>query len=322
MATYKAEFLAHHYAGKLRPLNAYAFGYIDRWARIASHAPGLFNFFGKLPLTASLSKTLLHIHPSRSLPAFAKKTYRAQAKGLPQPASPIGHVLLWADTFNNYFRSETALAAHKVLAGAGFRVHVLDQHVCCGRPLYDFGLLDSARNYLLHALSLVEPFLAAEMPVVVLEPSCATVFRDELTNLLPHDPRAHKLKANTLLLSEFLVSKAPHYRSPIRTGTFVVQGHCHHQAIMKMTDEIQLLTATGADVRLLDSGCCGMAGPFGFERGKFEVSQTLAERGLLPALRSADEQTVFVADGFSCREQIEQNSNRRGMHLAEVLAAE
>jgi FAD/FMN-containing dehydrogenase/Fe-S oxidoreductase len=320
MATYKAEFFAHHYAGRLRPLNAYAFGYIDKWARIASHAPGLVNFFGQLPLTASLAKNLLHIHPSRTLPAFAETTYRAQAKSLPQPASPIGDVLLWADTFNNYFRSETASAAHKVLVEAGFRVHVLEQHVCCGRPLYDFGLLDSARKYLLHVLSIMEPFLATEMPVVVLEPSCATVFRDELTNLLPHDSRGHKLKANTFLLSEFLVRKAPHYRPPARSGGFVVQGHCHHQAVMKMTDEMHLLAATGAKVQLLDSGCCGMAGPFGFERDKFAVSQKLAERGLLPAIRTADKETVLVADGFSCREQIAQNSDRRGLHLAEVLA--
>ena len=320
MATYKAEFLAHHYAGRLRPLNAYAFGYIDKWARISSHAPSLFNFFGQLPLTASLAKSLLHIHPSRTLPTFTTSTYKAQAKNLPQPASPIGEVLLWADTFNNYFHSETACAAHKVLVQAGFHVHVLDQHVCCGRPLYDFGLLDSARKYLLHTLSVVEPFLAVGMPVVVLEPSCATVFRDELTNLLPHDKRGHQLTASTFLLSEFLVRKAPHYRPPTRTGNFVVQGHCHHQSVMKMTDEIQLLTATGANVRLLDSGCCGMAGPFGFERDKFDISQRLAERGLLPAVRSADKETVLVADGFSCREQIAQNSNRRGLHLAEVLA--
>ena len=320
MATYKAEFLAHHYAGRLRPLNAYAFGYIDKWAQIASHAPALTNLFGQLPLTASLAKSLLHIHPSRTLPTFAQLTYKAQAKSLAQPTSPIGDVLLWADTFNNYFRSKTACSAHKVLVDAGFRVHTLDQHVCCGRPLYDFGLLDSARKYLLRTLSIMEPYLAAQMPVVVLEPSCASVFRDELTNLLPHDTRGHTLKASTFLLSEFLVRKAPHYRPPARSGTFVVQGHCHHQSLMKMTDELQLLTATGANVRLLDSGCCGMAGPFGFERDKFNISQQLAERALLPALRSADSETVLVADGFSCREQIAQNSSLRGLHLAEVLA--
>jgi Fe-S oxidoreductase len=320
MATYKAEFLSHHYAGRLRPLNAYAFGYIDKAARIATHAPSLVNYFGQLPLTAILAKKLLHIHPSRTLPTFSKRTYRAQASNLPQPASPIGDVLLWADTFNNYLHSQTACAAHKVLADAGFRVHVLEQHVCCGRPLYDFGLLDSAPTYLLRVLSIMQPFLSADMPVVVLEPSCATVFRDELTNLLPNDARAHQLKANTLLLSEFLVRHAPHYRPPARTGNIIVQGHCHHQSIMGMKDEMNLLAATGANVQLLDSGCCGMAGPFGFERDKFDVSQRLAERALLPAVRSADNHTLLVADGFSCREQIAQNSHRRGLHLAEVLA--
>jgi Fe-S oxidoreductase len=306
----------------LRPLNAYAFGYVDKAARLASIAPRLANMFGQSSAASSVVKRLLHIHSRRTLPTFSPKTYRAQAQSLPQPSTPIGDVLLWADTFNNYLHSQTSVAAHNVLVGAGFRVNVLEQHVCCGRPLYDFGLLDSAKKYLLRSLSALEPTLTADMPIIVLEPSCATVFRDELTNLLPHDPRAHKLKANTFLLSEFLVRKAPHYRPPQRTGTFVVQGHCHHQAIMRMTDEIQLLTSTGANVHLLDSGCCGMAGPFGFERDKFEVSQALAERVLLPAVRAARADTVLVADGFSCREQIAQNSARRGLHLAEVLAAE
>jgi FAD/FMN-containing dehydrogenase/Fe-S oxidoreductase len=319
MATYKSEFLAHHYQGRLRPLHAYAFGYIDKLARLASLAPRTANLFARLPPAAALAKQLLDIHPARALPHFSKRTYKSLARNLPQPAAPQGDVLLWADTFNNYLHSGTAVAAHRVLASAGFRVHTLRKHVCCGRPLYDFGLLDSARKYLLRTLSALEPTLAAGTPIVVLEPSCASVFRDELTNLLPNDPRAHQLKASTLLLSEFLIQRAPLYQPPARTGTFIVQGHCHHTALMKMSAEMQLLAATGAEVRLLDSGCCGMAGPFGFERDKFAVSQTLAERGLLPAVRAADAAAVFVADGFSCREQIAQNSTRRGLHLAEVL---
>jgi FAD/FMN-containing dehydrogenase/Fe-S oxidoreductase len=322
MATYKAEFLAHHYKGRLRPVAAYAFGYIDKWARLANLAPRVANFFAELPFTAALAKRLLHIHPSRTLPGFSRVAYKAQAPKLAQPVAPVGDVLLWADTFNNYMKAETAVAAHKVLVQAGFRVHVIGKHVCCGRPLYDFGLLDSARSYLNTALAALEPYLAADMPIVMLEPSCATVFRDEATNLLPHDPRAQKARANTYLLSEFLVKHAPHYTPPQRSGSFVVQGHCHHQAVMKMTGELTLLRATGAEVTLLDAGCCGMAGPFGFERDKFEISQTLAERRLLPAVRSAGATTTLVADGFSCREQIAQNSNRRGLHLAEVLAAD
>lgn len=322
MATYKAEFLSHYYDGRMRPLRAFAFGNIDRWARISSLAPRATNFFAQLPLLANVMKRALCIHPSRSLPKLAAKTFKQQVRGLVQPALPKGDVLLWADTFNNYFHPETALAAHKVLSTAGFRVHVPRQHLCCGRPLYDFGLLDSARKYLLHVLAVLKPYLKAAMPVVVLEPSCATVFRDELTNLLPQDPHAVTLHANTYLLSEFLMRRAPEYRPPARRGTFVVQGHCHHQAVMKMDDEMNLLRMMGADVRLLDSGCCGMAGPFGFEKDKYEVSQLLAERGLLPAVRSASTETVLIADGFSCREQIAQNSERRGIHLAEVLAGD
>jgi Fe-S oxidoreductase len=322
MASYKAEFMAHHYEGRVRPIGAYAFGFIDKWARAASFAPRLANFFGRLPLTSALAKAALHIHPNRSLPAFATRTFRGQAGSLNQPTKPRGDVLLWADTFNNYFRAGTALAAHRVLTGAGFRVHVINKHVCCGRPLYDFGLLDAARKYLLRTLEAVEPFLQSDMPVVVLEPSCATVFRDELMNLLPADPRSSKLRDSTYLLSEFLVKRADDYQPPPRTGTIIVQGHCHHQAVMKMKDEMTLLQATGAEVRLLDSGCCGMAGPFGFEKEKYEVSQRLAERGLLPAVRAAGSRTILVADGFSCREQVAQNSARRALHLAEILARE
>jgi Fe-S oxidoreductase len=320
MATYKAEFLAHHYAEKPRPIAAYAFGYIDRLAQLASIAPGFVNAVNRSASISRLLKHLLHIHPARSIPIFAAKTYRQQASALPQPDRPIGDVLLWADTFNNYFRTEAAVAAHKVLATAGFRVHTLKKHLCCGRPLYDFGLLDSAKQYLLSTLDAVQPQLQAGMPVVVLEPSCASVFRDELTNLLPDDPRALKLSANTFLLSEFLVHKAPHYIPPTRNLRFLVQGHCHHQALMKMTDEMAILSATGANVQWLDAGCCGMAGPFGFEKDKFAISQSLAERRLLPAVRGASNGTIIIADGFSCREQIAQNSSRRAVHLAEVLS--
>ena len=318
MATYKAEFLAHHYEGRLRPLGAYAFGFIDKWSRLASIAPGIANAVASWPLTSKLAKAALHIHPNRTLPSFSGQTFRKRSKMLKQPAQPKGDVLLWADTFNNYLHSDTAVAAHKVLTDAGFRVHVLQQHVCCGRPLYDFGLLDSAKKYLHKTLDALTPY--AEMPVVVLEPSCATVFRDELVNLLPEDARAAKLRDRTYLLSQFLVKHAPEYKPPAIDGTILVQGHCHHQAVMKMTDEMQLLRSTGADVRLLDSGCCGMAGPFGFEKDKYEVSQTLAERVLLPAVRGAKPGTLVIADGFSCREQVAQNSETRALHLAEVLA--
>jgi Fe-S oxidoreductase len=210
-------------------------------------------------------------------------------------------------------------AAHSVLSDAGFRVGLPRRHLCCGRPLYDFGMLDTAKEYLLTIFDAMAPQLAAGTPVVVLEPSCASVFRDELTNLLPNDPRAAKLRSQTLLLSEFLVKHAPEYRPPQIDKKIIVHGHCHHHATMSMKDEMRILRATGAEVQLLDSGCCGMAGPFGFEEDKYEISQTLGERVLLPAVRG-NKDAIIVSDGFSCQEQITQNTAARPRHLAEVLA--
>jgi FAD/FMN-containing dehydrogenase/Fe-S oxidoreductase len=319
MATYKAEFLSHHYESKRRPLAHYGFGRIDRWARLASIAPGIANWMGALPGVNGLIKAALDIHPQRTLPRFARPYTRGKRAAQGED-STAPEVFLWADTFNNYFHPGTLRAAHKVLTAAGFRVTGPRGHMCCGRPLYDFGMLDTAKQYLLQVLDALEPQLAAGVPVVVLEPSCASVFRDELTNLLPDDPRASKLRDKTFILSEFLVRYAPEYRPPQRAGKILVHGHCHQRATMGMTDEMKLLRATGAEVELLDSGCCGMAGPFGFERDKFQISQTLAERVLLPAVRRKGADTILVSDGFSCCEQITQNTDAHPRHLAEVLA--
>ncbi len=181
-------------------------------------------------------------------------------------------------------------------------------------------MLDTAKEYLLKTLDALTAQLQAGTPIVVLEPSCASVFRDELTNLLPNDPRAQKLRDQTFFLSEFLVKHAPNYRPPQVNEKIIVHGHCHHRATMGMAEEIALLRLTGADVELLDSGCCGMAGPFGFEKDKFEVSQKLGERVLLPAVRNKPANAIIVSDGFSCCEQITQNTAAKPLHLAEVLA--
>ena len=315
IATYKAEFLSHYYEGRLPPLRSLAFGYVDKWARLGSHAPRLVNLAASLG--APLAKRIFGIAPERTLPTLSVERLQRPA---PRPGAPP--VLLWADTFNHYLHAPTYNAAARVLDQAGFAVTTPQQHLCCGRPLYDFGLLASARRYLLRILDALAEPLAAGTPIVVLEPSCASVFRDELLNLLPNDPRARKLHDQTFLLSEFFARFAPSYQPPQRSGRLLVQAHCHHRSQSGMRDEMNILRATGVNAELLDSGCCGMAGPFGFEKEKFSVSQRIGERVLLPAVRAAEESTVILADGFSCREQIAQNTGRTALHLAEFLAGD
>jgi len=235
--------------------------------------------------------------------------------------APVGPpVLLWADTFNNYFLPGTARAAVEVLETAGFRVLVPQANLCCGRPLYDFGMLDRAQRLLLEILDTLEPEIEAGIPVVGLEPSCVAVFRDELINLFPHDERAQALSRQTFLLSEFLEQKLqPGATLPQLPRKALLHGHCHHKSIMKMTAEESLLRRLGIDFQSPAPGCCGMAGSFGFEHDKYEVSAAIGELELLPAVRQAPADWLIVADGFSCREQIAQLTGRHALHLAEVL---
>jgi FAD/FMN-containing dehydrogenase/Fe-S oxidoreductase len=360
LATYKAEFLSHYYEGRLRPLNAYAFGNIDLWASLASNAPGLVNLTTQLPFLRDIAKLVAGIPPQRSIPPFAPQTFkqwfqrtstrrggrnrppseaqRAQVatnldrgdglwrKGAlrPQAAEEDGalapEVLLWADTFNNYFLPSTAKAAVEVLETAGFRVRVPRANLCCGRPLYDFGMLDRAERLLLEILDQLEPEIAAGIPVVGLEPSCVAVFRDELINLFPHDERAQALSKQTFLLSEFLEQNlAPNAQLPQLPRNALLHGHCHHKSIMKMTAEESLLSRLGVQFQSPAPGCCGMAGSFGFEHDKYKVSAAIGELELLPAVRQAPADWLIIADGFSCREQIAQGTGRHALHLAEVL---
>jgi Fe-S oxidoreductase len=329
VATYKAEFLAHYYENKRRPLHAYAFGMIDRWAQLGSKVPRLANFFSSAPGFRQLLQSVLHLAPQRKMPQLARSTFQswARKKRVPAVGGPTGpttasgktNVILWADTFNNYFHPETIRAALEVLQSAGFNVAVPQIHLCCGRPLYDFGFLDRAKQYLERILSVMSPQINAGVPLVVLEPSCASVFRDELRNLFPVDARATKLRSQTFLLSEFLERHAPGYMPPKLSANVLLHGHCHHKSLMGLGAEESLLRKMGADLQSIDSGCCGMAGPFGFEKEKYDVSQAVGERVLLPAVRNSPENALIVSDGFSCREQILQSTGRRAIHLAEVL---
>jgi len=319
VATYKSEFLAHYYEGHRRPRSAYAFGNIDIWARLASKAPGLFNLTTQLPFLRDMSKLVAGISRERSIPAFAPRTFRdwfsRRERGNPQ-AMPV---LLWPDTFNNYFLPNTAKAAVEVLESAGYRVTLPQANLCCGRPLYDWGMLDRAKKLLLKILGTLGTEIKQEVPIVVLEPSCAAVFRDELLNLFPNDERAHRLSQQTFLLSEFLEHKATHFPLPKLARKALVHGHCHHKSIMRMTDEESVLCKMGIDFQTPAPGCCGMAGSFGFEQDKYQTSLAIGELELLPAVRKASSDCLIIANGFSCREQIAQCTDRRALHLAEVI---
>jgi Fe-S oxidoreductase len=235
------------------------------------------------------------------------------------PAADRGRAILWTDTFTNYFSPGPGQAALQVLEHAGFEMSILPRQICCGRPLYDFGLLEDAKRYLQRILAALEGEINSGTPIIVLEPSCASVFRDELCNLFPENPLAQQLRRQTFVLTEFLEQRAPDYQPPRLARKVVLHGHCHQKALMKMGHAESLLRKMGADLTSLDSGCCGMAGPFGFEKEKYEVAQAIGERVLLPAVRAAAGDTLIVTDGFSCREQVFQSTGRRACHLAEII---
>ena len=339
VATYKAEFLSHYYEGRMRPRSAYAFGNIDLWARAASHAPGLVNLITQIPFLRDLSKLVAGIPRRRAIPPFAPENFKSwfhrtrerrfvsgyrfsDTAGASQSTAPLGAapcVLLWPDTFNNHFHPATAKAAVEVLEAAGFQVIVPKANLCCGRPLYDHGMLDRAQALLLQILDELSPEIEAGIPIVGLEPSCVAVFRDELVDLFPHDERAQALSRQTFLLSEFLETSAKNFPLPRVNRKALLHGHCHHKSLMKMTAEEAVLRRLGIDFQSPAPGCCGMAGSFGFEQDKYDISIAIGELELLPAVRQAPPDWLIIADGFSCREQIAQGSPRRALHLAEVL---
>ncbi|HSP78978.1 MAG TPA: FAD-linked oxidase C-terminal domain-containing protein [Myxococcaceae bacterium] len=316
-ATYKAEFLSHYYEHHRRPLAASALGFIHRWAELGARVPGLTNLLLRTPLLTAPAKALLGIARQRKPPLFAEQTFKGWFRARPVRNAEGSPVVLWPDTFTNHFHPGTGRAAVEVLEDAGFRVEVPGPALCCGRPLYDFGLLEQAKERLREVLEALRPAIRAGVPVVGLEPSCLSVFRDELSNLFPGDEDAQRLRKQSFLLSELLVKQG--YRPPKLRRQAVVHGHCHHKSLMELTDEERLLREMGLEVEVLDSGCCGMAGSFGYEKEKYDVSMQVGERVLLPAVREAPKDALIVADGFSCRSQIEHGTKRRALHLAEVL---
>jgi FAD/FMN-containing dehydrogenase/Fe-S oxidoreductase len=321
MATYKAEFLSHYWAGRVRPRSAYAFGLVYRWAALASHAPHLVNALAQAPGLNGIVKRLAGMSRHRDIPRFAPQPFTTwfQSHAPRHPDGPL--VVLWPDTFNNYFQPENAIAAVEVLEAAGFQVCLPRRRLCCGRPLYDHGMLDTAKGLLRTILATLRPEIEAGIPVVGLEPSCIAVFRDELSNLFPEDKDAERLAAQSFLFSEFLVRYAPELPLQPVPRPAMAQIHCQQNAVMGSADEVAMMERVGLDVRVPDSGCCGMAGSFGFESDHYDVSIACGERVLLPIVRDATDDTLLIANGFSCREQIKQTTGRQAMHLAQVVRA-
>jgi FAD/FMN-containing dehydrogenase/Fe-S oxidoreductase len=317
MATYKAEFLSHYYERRLRPRYAYASGLIYWWSRVAAHMPAMANFFTQTPGLSHLAKLAGGYSQKRHIPPFAPQTFKQWFRGRARRNEDKAEVILWADTFNNHFTPAVAKAAVEVLEHAGYQVRVAKQSLCCGRPLYDYGMLDTAKRLLRQILDTLREPIRAGVPIVGLEPSCVTVFRDELTNLFPNDEDAKRLSGQTFMLSEFLHKKGYEPRRLQRKA--LVHGHCHHKSQLHFEEETELLKKAGLECDVPDSGCCGMAGSFGYEADHYDVGLACGERVLLPSVRHAGADELIVTDGFSCREMIRQETDRRALHFAQVL---
>jgi FAD/FMN-containing dehydrogenase/Fe-S oxidoreductase len=318
MATYKAEFMYHHYRGRLRPRAAYSMGRIFDVARAAARVPWLANAILQTPGLSHLAKAIGGIAQRRTLPRFAGQTFRAWFAARAKPRTRGPDVLLWPDTFNNYLHPQPLKDAVAVLEAAGYRVVVPEATLCCGRPLYAEGMLDRARAQLAGILDALAPHIDRDVPVVGLEPSCVAAFRDELPNLFPGDERAHWLSRHTFIFSEYLDRVG--YAPPQLKRKALVHAHCHHHAVIGTDAEKRLLAKAGLDFQFLDAGCCGMAGSFGFDAKKVDVSLAIGELELLPAIRAADPDTLIITNGFSCRQQIEQCTGRAALDVAQVLA--
>jgi Fe-S oxidoreductase len=323
MAAYRAEFFSHYYREHRRPLRAHFFARLHGLARAAALAPRVANALASAPGADAFIRHALGIHPARALPRFAPTTFRAWFSRHRADNPQAREVILFPDTFTNFFEPQIAIAATRVLERAGFRVTIPSRDLCCGRPLYDQGMLDRAKSRLEDAMALLGPAAERGVPIVGLEPSCLLTWRDELPAMFPRNARAQALGTRAMLLDEFLARQAPGFVPATMSERALVHGHCHQKALAGMSAQSDVLARIeGLDVEMLDAGCCGMAGAFGYAREHHEVSRAIGGRALIPAIAASPREAAIVADGFSCRAQIRHFCpGRRVMHLAELLDA-
>jgi Fe-S oxidoreductase len=360
MATYKAEFLDHHYRGRRRPRSHYLLGWLPRWSRLAALAPRLVNGLLGVPGAAHLARAVGGVDQRRPLPRFAPQTFRAwfaRRRGAAAGGQPV---VLWVDSFTEHFDPAVGRAAVRLLEHLGFAVTVTRRRVCCGLTWVSTGQLDGAKRQLRASLDALEEATARAVaggdraagdvpggiPVVGLEPSCTALLREDAARLLPDDPRARALHGRVVTVAELIAAHRPDWEPPQLAsggadgadgdrgdrgahgapgGDAVVQPHCHQHAVMGFDPDEALMRRAGLSPQVL-AGCCGLAGNFGAEQGHYDVSAKIAEHALLPAMRRAEDAggadgVPVVADGFSCRTQASDLTGRRPAHLVELLAA-
>ncbi len=317
MATYKAEALYQRYRGRLRPAAHYSLGWLPRWAPLAARMPRLANAALTLPVLAAAGSRLAGVDPRRKLPGFARQTFRDWFAR--HEAPPDGNpVVLWADTFTNYFTPQVGIAAVEVLEAAGYQVSLSRAGDCCGLTWISTGQLPAARARLNRALSGLVPALSDGTPVVGLEPSCIAAFRGDASELA--DPALAAAGASVRTLAELLAG-TPGWQPPAHLAgqAAVAQPHCHQHAVMSWDTDADLLAGAGAKVSRV-GGCCGLAGNFGMEKGHYDLSLAVARTALAPAVEKQDGNGVVLADGFSCRTQLRELTDQPAYHLAELLA--
>lgn len=318
--TYKSEFLYHHYRSlrRWRPRYAYAFGFIDQAARLAAKVPELANFATQTPVLSAIAKFVGGIDRHRPLPTFAPMTLQQWFAARPVVNSGGPRVILFPDTFNNHLHTDVGVACVEAIEAAGWQVLMPRGHICCGRPLYDYGFLDVAKHYLLDVLSALRDEIRDDTPVVGMEPSCLAVFKDELPKLLPHDDDAERLVRNSYHFAEFFAKFDVEVPKTSRVRA-LLWGHCHQRATGGVSADQEVLQKMGVDVEPVSGGCCGLAGSFGFEEGKYQISMDCGEQALFPATRKNPDALV-VADGFSCQTQLADAGAASALHLGQLMA--